>query len=69
MERTAEYRVTKVNKEGKSLDYNTKTHNQGGRSSTFSQDKRFKEPTLYCQHTGESAYLGPGTYDPQSNFN
>ena len=34
-ERTAEFRVTNVSKEGRNFDYIKKTFNQGGRNSTF----------------------------------
>lgn len=68
MERSAEYRFTKVTKDGVNLDYIKKTHNQGGKKSTFNQEKRWKEPQFYCKHTGESAFLGPGTYNDHENF-
>jgi hypothetical protein len=68
MERTAEFRFTKVTKDGTSLDYIKKTYNQGGKRTTFNQERRWRDPQFYCKFTGESAFLGPGSYNDHENF-
>ena len=42
--------------------------NKNGRNTTFSQELRFKEAKYYDQHTGESVYLGPGSYNEHESF-
>ena len=69
MERTAEFRAINMSKEGKKFDFVKKTFNQSGRNSTFSREQRWREPKMYCKHTGESAFLGPGSYNEHENFN
>ena len=34
----------------------------------FSQEVRFKEMPFYCRGTGESCYLGPGSYNDNENY-
>jgi len=67
-ERTAEYRESYVNKNGDNLEYCQDGMNKNGRKSTFSQELRFKEPKFYCKYTGESVYLGPGSYNDHESF-
>ena len=67
-ERTAEFRESMVNKTGDNLEYRQSGMNKNGRKSTFSQDERFKESKFYCKYTGESVYLGPGSYNDHESF-
>ena len=68
-ERTAEYRIAKCNRNGHSLEYKKQIgFNQQGRSTNFSKERRFKAEKFYCNGTGESVFVGPGSYQPLENF-
>lgn len=67
-EKTAEFRESHVNKTGDHLQYNQEGMNKNGRQSTFSQEIRFKEAQFYCKYTGESVFLGPGSYNHHESF-
>ena len=67
-EKTAEFRESNVNKTGDNLQYRQDGMNKNGRKSTFSQEMRFKEAKFYCKNTGESVYLGPGSYNHHQSF-
>ena len=63
-EKTAEFRVYNINKDGHSFDY----AQRGKSKSNFSQEARFKEAPVYCRGTGQTCYLGPGSYNDIENF-
>lgn len=65
VERTPDFRVTQVTKYGTNLNYCKPPH---VRKSSFSKEVRFKKPQLYCNQTGESAFVGPGAYEDLSSF-
>jgi len=66
METTAEFRKFEINREGHGLNFKLKQKNS--RCTNFSQEERFKETPLYDKGTGESCFLGPGSYDDHESF-
>ena len=60
-ERTAEFKNFEVTKEGLNLNFIQKTKNASG--CTLSRETRFKEAPLVDRATGQTVFLGPGSYN------
>ena len=65
-ERTAEYKQYRMNCNGNDLNFLQKTMNTSG--TTLPKERRFKDKPLYDKGTGQTCYLGPGSYNDHENF-
>ena len=48
------------------MDFLTKTANQSG--TTLPKETRFKDKHLYDKQTGQTCFLGPGSYNDHESF-
>ena len=67
-QKTPDYRITKVLRNGDNLDSPNKSHNRNPKKSNFPQDQRFPMERMYCKGTGQSVYIGPGSYNADKNY-
>ena len=51
---------------GVNLDFLQKTMNASG--STLPKDKRFKDMPMFDKGTGQTCFLGPGSYNDHQSF-
>ena len=65
-ERTAEYKHYTMNNTGNNLNFLRQTMNTSG--TTLPKEQRFKDKPLYDKGTGQTCYLGPGSYNDHDNF-
>lgn len=66
IERTAEFKTPTVDKNGAELNFLTKPKSKA--KSNLGRDLRFKECPTFCPHTGQTLYLGPGSYNAHLSF-
>ena len=65
-ERTAEFKHYWIQNTGNNLNFLQKTMNTSG--STLPKEPRFRDKPLYDRATGQTCYLGPGSYNDHENF-
>ena len=65
-ERTAEFKTFAINKTGGNMNFLQKTLNQSG--SILPKEPRFKDKPLYDKGTGQTCFLGPGSYNDHQSF-
>mmetsp|Transcript_33050 Transcript_33050/g.40932 ORF Transcript_33050/g.40932 Transcript_33050/m.40932 type:complete len:80 (-) Transcript_33050:2018-2257(-) len=65
-ERTAEYKQFTMKNNGNNLNFLQKTMNTSG--TILPKEQRFKDKPLYDKGTGQTCYLGPGSYNDHDNF-
>lgn len=67
-ERTAEYAAEcRVSKEGGHLRL-AESRKPNAKGSNLPRDVRFKAMSFYDRGSGQSVFLGPGSYNSQDNF-
>mmetsp|Transcript_1653 Transcript_1653/g.1110 ORF Transcript_1653/g.1110 Transcript_1653/m.1110 type:complete len:111 (+) Transcript_1653:100-432(+) len=66
METTAEFRKFEITKNGQPLNFLLKPTNATG--SNFSHAQRFADMPMYCKSTGQTCFLGPGSYNDHETF-
>lgn len=67
-ERTPDFASTAVNREGKKFDV-CEDRPANPKGSTLPRNSRFEQIAFYDTRTGQSVFLGPGSYNPQVSFN
>ena len=65
-ERTAEYKTFTITNQGNNLNFMKKTSNVSG--CTLPKDVRFKDQPLFDKGTGQTCFLGPGSYNDHQSF-
>ena len=65
-ERTAEYKAYVMNNQGQNLNFLKKSMNTSG--STLPKEARFKDMPLVDKATGQTCFLGPGSYNDHQVF-
>ena len=66
METTAEFRKYEITNTGQALNFLLKPTNATG--SNFAHAARFQEMPTYCKSTGQTCFLGPGSYNHHENY-
>ena len=61
IERTAEFRAFEITHQGENLNFLHKTTNLAGQ--TFPKEQRFKDAPKFDKGTGQTCFLGPGSYN------
>ena len=68
-ERTAEFAPeSQVTRLGDPLRLTKKTKKPSAKGTNFPQDSRFKEMPLYDRGSGQSVFLGPGSYNLSESY-
>lgn len=65
-ERTAEYKVFPMTNQGNDLNFMHKAKNASG--SVLPKERRFKEAPMFDKGTGQTCFLGPGSYNDHQSF-
>lgn len=65
-QRTAEFKCSQMTFHGNNLNFLQKTMNTSG--STLPKEPRFKDTPLFDKSTGQTCFLGPGSYNDHQSF-
>ena len=65
-ERTAEFKNYQITYQGEHLNFLRKTMNTSG--STLPKAMRFRDKPMFDKGTGQTCFLGPGSYNDHQSF-